>query len=130
MKHLLYVILAIIALTACTTTQYVPVEKVRTEYRDLYHTKTDSVYVSDSVFIREKGDTILIEKYHYLYRDRLQVDTAYVCVTDSIEVPYPVPAQLTRWQKFRMEFGGIAFWILLAAIGIGIVYQVIKHLRH
>ena len=34
--------------------------------------------------------------------------------------PYPVPAELTAWQKFRMNLGGIAFWLLIIGAGIGL----------
>ena len=49
-----------------------------------------------------------------------------VFIHDSIPVPYPVPepypvpAELTAWQKFRMNLGGIAFWLLIIGAGIGL----------
>lgn len=129
MKHLVYICALLIGLSACTTTRYVPVETTHTqiEYRD--RLRTDSVFVSDSVYIREKGDTIFMEHTRYLYRDRLLTDTAYVHVTDSVQVPYPVPASLTRWQQFKQDLGGIAFGIALLAIILGIVW-LIRKLRH
>lgn len=35
----------------------------------------DSVVVRDSVFIREKADTVFFTKYRTLYKERLRVDT-------------------------------------------------------
>ena len=93
-------------------------ESVRTEYRDHVLTRTDSVFISDSVYIREKGDTITITHVRYAYRDRYVRDTAYVAVVDSVAVPYPVPAQLTRWQKFKQDLGGFAFGALALAIAL------------
>ena len=54
---------------------------VRTEYRDsiVYRNRTDSVlvYSLDSVIQKEKGDTVLIEKWRTRYIDRTRTDTIY-----------------------------------------------------
>ncbi|MCD7977729.1 MAG: hypothetical protein LUG51_11440 [Tannerellaceae bacterium] len=73
-------------LMSCSKTVYVPVESVRTEYRDIY--TRDSILVRDSIFMREKGDTVWIEKYKTLYKDRLIRDSVFI--NDTIRVPYPV----------------------------------------
>jgi predicted small lipoprotein YifL len=90
MKYLFASLLAyllIAALTGCKTkTIYVPVESVRTEYRD--RLQRDSVHLYDSVFMKLNGDTIRLEKYKYIYRDRLRTDT--VALSDTIAIPYPV----------------------------------------
>ncbi|MDR1119992.1 MAG: hypothetical protein LBM08_03660, partial [Dysgonamonadaceae bacterium] len=65
MKQTLLFILLFAAFAACNKIVYVPVESIRTEYRDSY--SRDSVYLLDSVFIKVKGDTVWIEKYKYLY---------------------------------------------------------------
>ena len=41
----------------------------------------DSVIVRDSVFIREKADTVFYAKFHTLYKERLRVDTIVRCDT-------------------------------------------------
>lgn len=114
--------LLVLSVASCTTTRYIPIESVRTEieYRD--RLRTDSIFVSDSVYIREKGDTIFVEHTRYAYRDRMQVDTAYVCITDSVQVPYPVPAQLSSWQRFKQDVGGIAIGVLAVVITLGLIW--------
>ncbi|GHT40848.1 hypothetical protein AGMMS49965_09750 [Bacteroidia bacterium] len=96
-------------LSSCKTQQmpvYVPVETVKTEYRDNYiH---DSVVRYDSVFVKEKGDTVIFERYKYLYKDRLVRDS--VVIRDSIQVPYPVEVSvpvnyITGWQNFQIWLG-------------------------
>ncbi|MDR1091330.1 MAG: hypothetical protein LBL79_09665, partial [Prevotella sp.] len=86
MKKILIFILLIAAFAACNKTVYVPVKSVKTEYRNNY--LRDSVYLLDSVFIKEKGDTVWIEKYRYLYVDKLNRDT--LCINDTVRVPFPV----------------------------------------
>lgn len=117
MKHII-VLLALCALIAgCTTTKYVPVPEYHTDTLRITKYERDSIYVHDSTLIREKGDTVLIERWHTRWRDRWQYDTIYVAKTDSI--PYPVevtkevPAELTWWQQARMHVGGVVIWLAL-----------------
>lgn len=77
--------------------------------------QVDSVYRRDSVFVREKGDTVY--KFVERWRDRYRIvrDTVYRGRVDSVAVErvreVKVEKPLTAWQKFRMD----AFWILFAA---------------
>jgi len=107
-----WLMLALVLITVgCTRMVYIPVESVKTEY--INKMSIDSIYLYDSVYLKEKGDTIFMEKYKYSYRDRLRVDT--VIQKDSIRVPYPVIVEkkLTWWQKIKLEF---ADWYLLATV--------------
>ena len=107
-----WLMLALVLITVgCTRMVYIPVESVKTEY--INKMSIDSIYLYDSVYLKEKGDTIFMEKYKYSYRDRLRVDT--VIQKDSIRVSYPVIVEkkLTWWQKIKLEF---ADWYLLATV--------------
>jgi hypothetical protein len=44
-------------------------------------TRVDSVMLRDSIFIREKSDTVFYTKYRTLYKERLRVDTIVRCDT-------------------------------------------------
>lgn len=100
---------------ACGTTKYVPIETVKTEYRDKI--VRDSVFRYDSIFVKDKGDTVFFERYKYLYRDRIVRDSIFK--NDTIRVPYPVEvvkqvkAPLTSWQNFQVWCGRIALVIVL-----------------
>lgn len=111
---------------SCRTVKYVPVETVKVDTTYINKLQRDSIYMLDSVYVKEKGDTVLIEKYKYLYRDKLVRDTMYISKADSIQVPYPVEKELTRWQQFRMYFGGWAMCIVVISILILIVYKIKK----
>ena len=120
-----WLMLALVLITVgCTRMVYIPVESVKTEY--INKLSVDSIYLYDSVYLKEKGDTIFMEKYKYSYRDRLRVDT--VIQKDSIRVPYPVIVEkkLTWWQRIKLEF---ADWYLLATllvVGFFAVKRLIK----
>lgn len=75
---------------AGTKTIYVPVESIRTEYKNII--QKDSVHVLDSVFYVIKGDTVFKEKYRTTYKDRLLRDSIFI--QDTIRVPYPVEKQV------------------------------------
>lgn len=111
MKRLFYI--AIILLVSaiwfgCSTTKYIPLESVRYDTTYVNKYQYDSIYKRDSIVVRDKGDTVFIEKYRYLYRDKLLRDTLYFSKTDSIHVPYPVERKLTRWEQFKVDVGGFA----------------------
>lgn len=111
---------------SCRTVKYIPVETIKVDTTYINKLQRDSIYMLDSVYVKEKGDTVLIEKYKYLYRDKLVRDTMYISKVDSIQVPYPVEKKLTRWQQFRMDFGGWAMCIVVISILILIVYKIKK----
>ena len=125
-------VLAVLMMTAlifcsCRSVEYVPVETVRTDTLWQKIVERDSIIVNDSVIVREKGDTVMIEKWHTRYRDRLKTDTLYVSKTDSVQVPYPVEKKLTRWQTFCIDYGKVmlgASVVLIAFIIIWIARKI------
>ena len=122
----LCIIMLTSAIWSCKSVEYVPVETVRTDSIYINQVQRDSIYQHDSIYIREKGDTVWMEKYKYVYRDKLVHDTMYVNRTDTIREPYPVEKELTRWQQMKLELGGWAFGIIItfALIIVGwIVYK-------
>lgn len=116
MKVLIYLIILLtsaVCLCSCRT-KYVPVESVRTEieYRDRW--QRDSIHVHDSIHVREKGDTVFVDRWHTEYKDRNVRDTVYIEKTDSVQVPYLVGKALTCWQSVKQEIGGIAMGGIIA----------------
>lgn len=114
----IFIILTLLSITSCKTkTVYVPIESVRTEWRD--KEVRDSIYLQDSIIMKLKGDTVWLEKYRYLYRDKLVRDSIFL--TDSIQVPYPVVEykevnKLTGVQNFLVYSGLIAVLLLIIQI--------------
>lgn len=111
-------------IVSCRTVKYVPVESVRTEYRDKTVTQRDSVFLKDSIYIHEKGDTVFMERWHTATRDKIVTDTLYIERRDSVAVPYPVEKELTRWQKVKQDAGGLAIggMICLALAAVVLVF--------
>ena len=118
----LFLTTAVLILGSCTTTRYVTVPEYHTD--TLIHTtvRHDSVMLHDSIYHMEKGDTILIEKWHTKYRERLVHDTLYQHRIDTIAKPYPIPEyvekKLSWWQRLRLHLGNI----MLVLIGAAVLY--------
>ncbi len=131
------IVCAIITLLAgCKTTKYVPVENVRTEFKDRVVTvhdtvrdsvlKLNDVYKHDSMAVMMRGDTVFVDRWHTLrlikweqathMSNTVAGDSASAVRTDSVRVPYPVERKLTKWERVKMDFGTAA--IVIAAINI------------
>lgn len=111
-------------LSGCASTKYVevPVDRVRIEYKD--RTLIDTLISHDSTIIKEKGDTVFIEKYKYLYRTKDVRDTINTTDTitkvQTIEITKEVN-RINNWQVILMVLGGAA-----AAFGL---YKLIRLLK-
>lgn len=107
MRRLVF-IFSTLLLIGCSP-RYISVPEYHTEYA--YKTDTfreiDSIHVLDSVIINKSEDTIYVNKYKIIYRDKfreiLKVDS--FVKTDSIRVPYPVERSLSWFEKVKMDFG-------------------------
>ncbi len=110
-------------LSGCTTTEYVTVEKVRTDTVNHFKVLRDSVWLHDSVHVKEKGDTVTVERWHTELRERLLFDTLLIVTHDTIPDPFPVetikevPAELSWWQRLRLWIGNIGLIAILGAVG-------------
>ena len=110
----------LIGLGACRSVRYIPVERVRHDsvVTILHH--RDSIYQHDSVYIKEKEDTLLIERWHTRWRDRVSHDTLYMSKTDTIRIPVPVERKLTKAERTYITIGkwsvGAVAGLVLAAI--------------
>ena len=85
-RGLFSLLLAALLLCSCSSIRFVPIERVRTDTTYLTRVRHDSIYVRDSTFVYQKGDSVIktVERYRYLYRDR--VDTVYKSKTDTTVV--------------------------------------------
>ncbi len=99
---------------------------VREVVRDslIARTTLDSVYLyeKDSIFVKQKGDTVWLERWSIRYKDKLieKKDTAYINKVEVKEVP--VPAELNWWQRWQIR----SFWWLFGVVVVVIAWQVIK----
>lgn len=128
MRRLLTIVCAIMMLSSCGALR----KQIETVYvRDTTYIsklQVDSVFKRDSIFVKEKNDTIYVYKEKVRDRYRLLRDTVYQHSVDSVYVDkvreVKVEKQLNAWQKFRLH----GFWVLAAMVGGYITWKYRKHL--
>lgn len=118
---LLNVCLGII-FSSCASTRIVTVpeyHEVVVHQRDTTSVR-DSIFVHDSICIEQRGDTVFVEKYNNVYRDRwrdrLCVDS--FIQRDTVTVVREVEKPPNRWQRIRLGFADVAFLLFVVAFCI------------
>lgn len=111
-------LLFLLLLCGCRT-EYVPVESVRYDSVMIEKLMRDSVFVRDSVYLKEKGDTIYKYKDRFVYVYKNRVDTFFAEKIREIEVPVPVERKLTWWERVKLEY---AEWVLGVIVAVALVY--------
>lgn len=110
------VLIMLVLLFAGCKTRTVVVETVRTDTNYVAKHFRDSIWLHDSIHIKEGGDTVWIERWHTKYVEKQVHDTTYIATHDTIPQPYPVevkvPRELSWWQKALQRTGGIALSLL------------------
>ena len=130
MKQIALFICLLVLASGCSRKVYVPVESVVSRTDTIYSAKVrvDSVIMRDSVAVFQKGDTVLITKYRDRYRVKELTDTVYESAIDSVKVsvPYPVERELSRWERTKMDFGGMAIGALVIALCAAVAWLIKK----
>lgn len=124
MRTISIVFILCLLLCACHTKRQTQTEFVYINTTDTIHDvklRIDSVSVTDSIVTFIKGDTVLIEKWHKSYRDRLRVDTVEKIRTEIVyqtktETQLVEVNKLYWWQKTLMWIGGIAMAVIAGII--------------
>ena len=112
--------LIVLLLGGCKSKEYIAVPEYHTEYvcRTDTFAKVDSVYLKDSVFVYQRGDTIYHTKF--TYRDRyhniykVKLDT--IIKRDSVSIPYPIERQLTKNEQRLISLGKLFIGFLFSIV--------------
>lgn len=121
--YLLIVVYAIVLVLATSCSPRI-VEHIRYQRDTTYIVKRDSVlfYDRDSIFIREKGDTIYQYVEKWRWRDRVRVDTIYRTRVDSVAEERVKEVQVIKplswWERLKMR----GFWWLFGAVLLLLLY--------
>lgn len=105
----------------CTTTKYVPIENIRTEY--INKVEKDTVVINNDRLIKEKGDTVYIVNTKYVYKTKNKIDTILrvdtIPIIQEVEVIKEVN-KLKDWQVVLMVLGGG----MVAVVGYKIIRKI------
>lgn len=116
------------ALAGCST-QYVPVETVRTDSVFFSRLQRDSIFIRDSVYTKEKGDTVFQWKYKYVYKYVTARDTTFIERVDTVRINVPVERKLTWWQQKKQDFAEVLAGLVFAWVLYRIIPWIIKRTR-
>lgn len=147
MTKAIYIILAMFLFCSCQT-EYVPIETVNTVYQNRTDTvrEKDSVHIETNTVIREADSAMVAqlglklkanERAILILRDQLQRiinekeqhTTDTVIERDTTQVPYPVPAQLSKWQTFCCDYGKVMLGTTLVLLVL-LVLLIVSRLKN
>lgn len=126
-KVFLYLVIAMTVCSSCRSVRIVEKEVVRTDTVNTMKIWVDSIYVNDSIYIREvlRGDTVCIttDRWHTRWRDRILYDSIYIAQRDTVTVTTTreVPRKLSGWQWFQIWAGRLALLAIVLAAGVVVV---------
>lgn len=121
-----------IGLGSCKSVKYIPVETIKHDSIYITNHQKDSVYIHDSIFQKEKGDTLILEKWHTKYVEKQVHDTSYIERWDSIYVPYPIERELTKSEQRYISIGKVSLGLyvgLVVAFIAWLVYYIKRKKR-
>lgn len=121
-------LIAMAALMCSCRTHYVPVETIKTETERVVDIQRDSIYVLDSIYVREAHDTVYITKWRTEYKEALRVDTLNIQRIDTLQTIVEVEKKLTKVQQLKMNVGtGVLYAVpILIAVGLFVLYRKLK----
>lgn len=122
------IVTACCALFSCRGVQYIPVETIKTETERVVDIQRDSIYVLDSIYVREAHDTVYITRWRTEYKEALRVDTFRVERIDTLNTIVEVEKNLTKVQQLKMDVGaGVMYAVpILIAVGLFLLYRKLK----
>lgn len=112
------ILLLLLILCGCRT-EFVPLDVVRYDSVMIEKLMRDSVYVRDSVYLKEKGDTVFKYKDRFVYVYKNRVDTFFAEKIREAEVPVLVERKLNWWERVKLEY---AEWIIGVMVAIALIY--------
>lgn len=151
----LFVLTVLLLMGGCTKRVYVPVENavIRTDTVTHYINSTDSVtlieriYESDTRYdsiapiLDSLNRVIGWDRWHFrestkkdsreIDRLRSLVDSLRAVKRDSVDrpVPYPVERPLTKWERTKMDFGGMFLGGMVVAVIAAVLIWIVKRKR-
>lgn len=129
-----WLLILIVLISSCTRKVYVENTKIEKDTVYLAKWHIDSILNSDTITIREKGDSVFIDKVRWRWRIKESRDTVYQWQSQYVEkpVPYEVVKEVnvvTWWQKWLMGWGVISmlFMLIIFAKRLFLKKYVVEH---
>jgi len=93
--------------------------------------RLDSVFVHDSIYVRERSDTIFIDRWHTQYRDRQLLIHDTLCVRDTVLRGDTLRVVETKVQTERYvprfyKTCTILFWLVVVGVVVVVLWRIFK----
>jgi hypothetical protein len=132
-------------LSGCRSTQYIPVETIKTEIKEVHDTvKIQDTIKSEKQIIIREADTSEIERLNAEYGFKLDKAQKTILVLNrelqqqihkenetkenivykekEVQIPYPVEKKLSKWEQIKIDLGGWMVGFILLSIIIFCIY--------
>ena len=124
------VMLIAAALTSCSPRIVERIEvRERHDTLVVHQVQVDSVFRRDSVFVREKGDTVYVYREHVRDRYKFVHDTTRLVRVDSVAVEHPVRVEVEKPLPWGKRAKLRLFWYLLGGLVLTSAWIFRKPLR-
>lgn len=128
-------ILLAIALAGCKTqTDVLTATNESIQNSNIDHNRylRDSIFVMDSSFVLQRGDTVHLHHWHTIYKEHTAADTIRDTTTTVIQNNIPYPVEVTVEKKYIPTFYKsctISFWVLLLIALMAVALFIFKKSR-
>lgn len=128
-------LLAVLAVFLGCSPRIIDRVEMRTDTCYIQKTQRDSIYLKDSVYVKEwiQGDTVRLEitRWRDRWRERIIRDTAYVSRRDTVKVTViqQQTKPLSGWQWFQIWAGRLALIAIAMTLTIFFIRKRILPLR-
>ena len=125
--HIIFAAVVALMLSGCKAQDCIPETIVRDSIRTEYKHDSTYIYQHDSIFIKEKADTVFVNKYVTRYKDVLKIerDTIWkenkVVEVKEVLVEKPI-AGITKWFAW---IGAAALLYMLVRIGLWVYRKLV-----
>ena len=121
-------LLVVFLLSGCRTMERVVYQNA-IKHDTLY--TSDSVFVRDSIYLRQKGDTCYLDRWHEktVFKNVYKTRVDSFVKRDSIPFPYPVEKQLSKWEQFQLKYAVWSFGALCMLLVI-LGYKIYKKIKN
>lgn len=125
---LLCLVLCCLCCTSCRTVENTAATHTRVDTVYLSKNHTDSIHIIDSVIIKERGDTVWMEKWNTKCVERIHFDTIYRRFADTLVVERVVTQPAERYvPKSLIWLLVITGGFTLLVVGRFVVKLVLKY---
>ena len=115
------IVAAICAVMSCAGNKLMVTHAIDSIYLSRY--ERDTVYKLDSVRVYTLRDTVYNDRYRYVYRDRLLLDTVYRSERDTITNVVEVERRLSAVQEIEMSIGHGVLWAVPIIVALWLLYR-------